>query len=216
MGALTERQRQLFDIIVSHIDTHGYPPSQRDMALYLGVSSPRAVAKHLEALERKGYLSRDRVSRGIRVTAESPCYPPQEDCLISSGERTSVSLPVVGTVRAGHLAPAIEDIQGHFSVDRDAARGDGCFFLRVSGDSMISAGIFDGDLALVRPQPVSRKRDIVVAMVDGEATLKRFYKERDHIRLQPANPNMAPIIIRPGDGEVRIVGKVIGIYRRLE
>lgn len=201
MDDLTERQRQLLEIISAHIDRHGYPPSQRDMASRLGVSSPRAAAKHLEALERKGYLQRHHGHRGLSLT---------------TAPTGSVSLPIVGTVRAGHLAPAIEDIQGHFTVDRDAVKGEGCFFLRVSGDSMISAGIFDGDLALVRPQPVSRNRDIVVAMVDGEATLKWFYKERDHIRLQPANPNMAPIIVRPGDGEVSIVGKVIGIYRRLE
>jgi repressor LexA len=201
MRDLTDRQRQLLDIITSHIYSHGYPPSQRDMALHLGVSSPRAAAKHLEALEKKGYLRREAGHRGIRLT---------------SAPGGSVSLPIAGTVRAGHLSTAIEDIQGYFAVDREAVKGNDCFILRVSGDSMISAGIFDGDLALVRPQPLSQNRDIVVAMVDGEATLKWFYKERDHIRLQPANPNMEPIIIRPGEGEVSIVGKVIGIYRRLE
>ena len=127
----------------------------------------------------------------------------------------SVALPVVGVVRAGHLTPAIEDIQGHFSVDPMAVKGDGCFFLRVRGDSMINAGIFDGDLAMIRPQQTASNKDTVVAMIDGEVTLKWFYREQDHIRLQPANPAMEPIIIHPEDGELSIVGKVIGIYRSL-
>jgi repressor LexA len=127
----------------------------------------------------------------------------------------SISLPIVGTVRAGHLQPAVEDIQGYFSLDQGQVKGDGCFFLKVKGDSMIGAGIFDGDLALIRPQPVAENRDTVVAMVDGEATLKLFFREQDHIRLQPANPDMGPIIIGP-DKDVSIVGKVTGIYRQLD
>jgi repressor LexA len=156
--------------------------------------------KHLGALERKGYIKRDNVNRGI--TLKMPHNRP-------------ISLPIAGTVRAGHLSTAIEDIQGFFSVDQMAVKGADCFFLRVSGDSMINAGILDGDLALVRPQLTAENKDTVVAMVDDEATLKWFYKELDHIRLQPANPNMNPILIHPEDGEVRIVGKVIGVYRQL-
>jgi repressor LexA len=114
------------------------------------------------------------------------------------------------------LSPTIEDIQGYFSVDHQSVKGKGCFFLRVSGDSMINAGILDGDLALVHPQPTADNRDTVVAMLDGEATLKEFYKEPDHIRLQPANPAMQPIIIRPEDGDVTIIGKVIGIHRTMK
>jgi len=200
MQELTDRQRQVLDFIVSHTDGTGYPPTQREIARHLGVSGTLPVAKHLAALEKKGCLRRDGGSRGIALNR------PVGGAL---------SLPIVGTVRAGSLSPAIEDIQGYFSVDRSEIRGAGCFFLRVSGDSMIAAGIFDGDLALVRPQPTAENRDTVVAMVDGEATMKWFYRERDHIRLQPANPNMKAIILRPGDGEVSIVGKVIGIYRRM-
>lgn len=121
----------------------------------------------------------------------------------------------MGTVRAGQLSTAIEDIQGYFSVDQVAVKGDGCFFLRVRGDSMISAGIFEGDLVLVRPQQNADNREIVVAMVDGEATVKRFFREDGYIRLQPENPDMEPIVVRPEDGEVNIVGKVIGVYRQL-
>lgn len=198
---LTPRQRQVLEFVTSHLDNNGYPPTLREIAAHLGVSGTLPVSKHLDAIERKGYLKRDSVSRGIALTTP-----------ISR----SVSLPIVGTVRAGHLSPAIEDIQGYFSVDHLAVKGGDCFFLRVSGDSMIGAGIFDGDLALVRPQLTADNRDTVVVMVDGEATLKWFFHEGDHIRLQPANPNMPPIIIRPSAGEVSIVGKVIGVYRRLE
>lgn len=201
MKDLTGRQRQVLEYITSHVDNSGFPPSQRDIAGYLGISGPRAVVKHLDALERKGYLKRENVSRGIALTTRLS---------------RSVSLPIVGTVRAGHLSAAVEDIQGHFSVDGLAIKGEGCFFLRVSGDSMIGAGIFDGDLALVSPRLTAVNRDTVVAMVDGEATLKWFFHEGDHIRLQPANPNMEAIIIRPDDGDLRIVGKVIGVYRQLK
>jgi repressor LexA len=128
----------------------------------------------------------------------------------------AVLLPIVGVVRAGALQPAIEDIEGYFAIDRSQLKASDSFFLRVKGDSMINAAIRDGDLAMVRPQATAENRDIVVAMVNGEATLKRFYRERGQIRLQPENPNMEPIIIRPRDGEVTIIGKVVGIYRELE
>lgn len=197
---LTQRQKQVLQFITTYAGDNGYAPSQREIAGHLKVSGTLPVMKHLGALERKGYIKRDHVNRGI--TLKTMATP-------------SVSLPIVGTVRAGHLAPAIEDIQGYFSVDPMAVKGSDCFFLRVSGESMINAGIMDGDLALVRPQPTADNRDTVVAMVDGEVTLKEFYREQGHIRLQPKNPNMEPIIIRAEDGEVSIVGKVIGVYRRM-
>jgi repressor LexA len=197
---LTQRQRQVLQFITSFADCNGYPPSQREIAGHLKVSGTLPVMKHLDALERKGYLKRENVNRGI--TLKTPNSRP-------------ISLPIVGTVRAGQLSTAIEDIQGYFSVDQMAVKGADCFFLKVSGDSMINAGILDGDLALVRPQLSADNKDTVVAMVDGEATVKWFYKERDHIRLQPANSNMNPILIYPEDGEVTIVGKVIGVYRSM-
>jgi len=197
---LTQRQKQVLQFITSYTDDNGFPPSQREIASHLNVSGTLPVMKHLGALERKGYIKRESVNRGISLMRPV---------------NRSVSLPVVGVVRAGHLAPAIEDIQGHFSVDPMAVKGDGCFFLKVRGDSMINAGIFDGDLAMIRPQQTAGNKDTVVAMIDGEVTLKWFYREQDHIRLQPANPAMEPIIIRPEDGELSIVGKVIGVYRSL-
>lgn len=197
---LTQRQQQVLQFITSYTDSNGFPPSQREIAGHLQVSGTLPVMKHLAALERKGYIKREHVNRGLVLTAPA---------------NRSVSLPIVGTVRAGHLSPAIEDIQGHFCVDPVAVKGNNCFFLRVSGDSMINAGIFDGDLAMVRPQQTADNKDTVVAMIDGEVTLKWFYRERDFIRLQPANSNMEPIIIHPQDGELSIVGKVIGVYRRM-
>lgn len=197
---LTQRQRQVLQFITSYADNNGYPPSQREIAGHLNVSGTLPVMKHLSALERKGYLKRESVNRGIRL---------------KTGNSRHTSLPIVGTVRAGQLSTAIEDIQGYFSVDQVAVKGDNCFFLRISGDSMINAGILEGDLVLVRPQPAASDRDTVVAMVDGEATVKWFFKENDHIRLQPANPTMKPIRIYPEDGDVTIVGKVIGVYRQM-
>jgi len=201
MDQLTARQEQVLKIVTEYIGSYGYPPSLRDIGKKLAVSGTLGVMKHLEALEKKGYLRRQEgSSRGITL-----CNQAQAG-----------SLPIVGVVRAGALHPAIEDIEGHFAIDNSQLRSGGTFFLRVKGDSMIHAHIKEGDLALVRPQPSAANRDIVVAMVGGEATLKRFYREGDQIRLQPENPNYSAIIIREGDGEFSIVGKVVGIYRQME
>jgi len=205
MERLTARQEQVLQIVTQHIDELGYPPSLREIGKKLAVSGTLGVMKHLDALERKGYLRRQEgSSRGITL------------CSQLQGQVQAASLPIVGEVRAGALHPAIEDIEGHFAIDRSQLRSGGTFFLRVKGDSMIHAHIKEGDLALVRPQPTAANRDIVVAMVGGEATLKRFYREGDRIRLQPENPNYSAIIIREGDDELSIVGKVVGIYRQME
>jgi repressor LexA len=199
MSQATPRQQQVLDYIQSHIDNDGYPPTIREICSHLGVSGTVSAMRHLNALEKKGYIKRSPGSRGIALTA------PTTD---------SASLPVVGTVRAGALSPAVEDITGYISVDRAFLHG-GTFFLRVRGDSMIDACICDRDLVLVRPQPAADNQDIVVAMVEGEATLKRFFREKGAIRLQPENTNMAAIIIPDGSGDVTIIGKVVGVYRDL-
>lgn len=201
MEELTLRQKEVLEIVSRHIEEYGYPPTLREIGAKLGVSGTLGVLKHLDALERKGYLRRQEGStRGITLSQQGQGVP----------------LPIVGQVRAGTLHPAIEDIEGHFTIDRSQMDKGGTFFLRVKGDSMIHAHIVEGDLALVRPQPHAHNKDIVVAMVGGEATLKRFYREADRIRLQPENPNYDPIIVREEDGEVSIVGKVVGIYRQME
>jgi len=200
MAKLTSRNRQVFNFIREYIKLHGYPPSIREIAAHLGVSGTVGVVKHLKALEREGYIRRVRGnSRGLSLTHST----------------STASIPIVGTVRAGAPHTAIEEIEGYFSTDDSRFLRKGTFCLRVKGDSMIGAHIQEGDLALVRPQPTAANRDIVVALVDGEATLKRFFLERDRIRLQPENPDMKPIDVLPDAGDVVIVGKVIGIFRDL-
>ena len=201
MEPLTERQQQVLNLISAHIERHGFPPSHRELMEALGVKSPLGVVKHLRALERKGQIvCRAGSSRGITLAVRPPAPP---------------LLPIVGRVRAGLPEEAVEDIRGHCAADPAWTRGADCFYLRVSGESMIEAGIHDGDLALVRSQSTAENGEIVVALVDGEATLKRFYREREQIRLQPENRAMHPIIIPGGTGTVTIVGKVVGIYRDL-
>ncbi|HBA88083.1 MAG TPA: LexA family transcriptional regulator [Geobacter sp.] len=199
MEQLTKRQQEVLEIVTAYINEFGYPPSLREIGKKLSVTGTLGVMKHLDALEKKGYLRRREGPRGITLR----------------GQAQAAALPIVGVVRAGALHPAIEDVEGHFAIDRSQLRG-GTFFLRVKGDSMIHAHIQEGDLALVRPQPDAANKDIVVAMVEGEATLKRFYREERRIRLQPENPNYQPIYLQEGDGEVSIVGKVVGIYRQME
>jgi repressor LexA len=202
MKEITPRQKKVLDFIADHLERHGYPPTLREIGGYLGVSGTLGVMKHLDALERKGFIRKTSgSSRGIALTGAAT---------------GAVALPILGTVRAGALNLAVEEIEGYFTIDLARLPAEDAFFLRVKGDSMIKAAILDGDLALVRPQATAHNRDIVVAMIDDEATLKRFYRKRDHIRLQPENPRMEPIIVRKGEGEVAIVGKVVGIYRELE
>lgn len=200
MAQLTPRNRQVLDFIKKYIDAHGFAPSIREISVYLGVSGTLGVVKHLDTLEREGYIRRMRgSSRGLSLTDSF----------------SRVSIPIVGTVRAGAPQPAIEEIEGYFSIDDSHFLREGTFCLRVKGDSMIDAHIQEGDLALVRPQPTADNHDIVVALIDGEATLKRLFRERNQIRLQPENLQMEPIRVKPGDNEVIIVGKVIGIFRDL-
>jgi repressor LexA len=201
MDTLTPRQQQVYDFLGAYIERHQYPPSFREISAHLGVRGNPAVLSHLEALERKGYIRREPgSSRGIVLIREKPPEVRQ--------------IPVIGTVRAGAPALAVEDIQGYYPLEKMQLRG-GTFFLRVRGDSMINDAIMEGDLALIRPQATAENGDIVVAMINGEATLKRFHREKDHIRLQPRNPNMEAIIIPAGE-EVTIIGKAIKIIRDIE
>jgi repressor LexA len=200
MHKLTARQQKVLDYIVRFSDEQGYSPALRDIAAHMGVASTFGVARHLDALEKKGFLTRSGRARSI---------------VLSNPRDARVHVPIVGTVRAGALHPAIEDIQGHFAIDASRVTSTGCFFLRVTGDSMIEAGILDGDLALVQPQPTAKDNEIVVVLVDEEATLKRFFRDAGRIRLEPANRKLPPIVVGP-DRHISILGKVTGIYRDLE
>jgi repressor LexA len=198
MQPLTDKQQQVLDFIISHTDDYGCPPTLRAIGVHTKTSGTSTALMHVQALERKGYISR-RVGNSRNIS------------LI--GRPGSVSVPCVGRVRAGLPMPAIEDFQGHFRVDASWVNGDNCFFLVIEGDSMIDAGIYEGDLALIRPQQNAENGQIVVAMINGDATLKRFYREEDHIRLQPENATIAPIIIRDGDADTVIIGKLIKTIR---
>jgi repressor LexA len=200
MNPLTVRQQQVLKIISTYLEQNGTPPSQREIAAELGVNGTAGIMKHLKALEKKGFLNRrEGSSRGIILP------PPASQ---------GTSLPIVGAVRAGLPHPPVEDIEGFFSIDQSQTKSGGSFFLRVKGDSMIEAGILEGDLVLIQLQTTAENKDIVVAMVNGEATLKRFFREKGNIRLQPENRTMEPIILRQGKDEISILGKVTGLYRR--
>ena len=203
MEPLTQRQQQVLELISEHIERHGFPPSHRELMVSLGVRSQLGILKHIRALERKGHLvCRPGSSRGITLTNRPP---------------RPAMLPILGHVRAGRPEEAVEDILGYCAADPAWTRGAACFYLRVAGDSMIEAGIRDGDLALVRAQSTAENGEIVVALIGGEATLKRFYREAGHIRLQPANAALQPIIV---EGErmagLSIIGRLLKPIRDYE
>lgn len=201
---ITKRQQAVLTFIKDFIRHRGFPPTVREIAAHLEITSLKAVKRHLEALEKKGYIRKTGgVSRAIEVIGQSPLLQVRE-------------VPIVGTVRAGEPNLAVEDIEGTIALDLSVARWGDEYFLRVKGDSMIEAHIQEGDLALVRPQPSADNGDIVVALIGDEATLKIFYREADCIRLQPANSRLKPIIIRENDPPLTIIGKVVGIFRQSE
>ena len=204
MIELTSRQRQVYDFLGWYRAQHGFSPTLQEIAAHLKVSGNLGVLRHLRALEKKGYLRRaPGSSRGIVLSRPF------------SGPATC-SLPVVGSVAAGQLSEALEHVEDYLAVDASLVRGEGSFVLTVRGDSMIDARILDGDRVVVKPQATADNGDIVVAMLDGEATLKRFCREDDRVRLQPENPDMLPIILSAADGELHIIGKVTAVVRLLE
>jgi repressor LexA len=199
---LTKRQREILSYLLDSMSRKGYPPSVREIGAALGLTSSSTVHSHLAALEKKGYIRRDPSKpRAIEVLKDGASQPPKR----------VINVPVVGRIAAGAPLLAEENIEDVFPLPRDFVREDGAFILRVRGDSMIDAGIYDGDFVVIRPQPTATNGEIVAALLGEEATVKRFYKERDHIRLQPENPSMSPIITR----EVTIIGKAVALIRRL-
>jgi len=202
---LTTKQKKVLHFLKSYLQEKGFPPTLREIASHFGLRGPKAPQKTLQILERKGYIRR--VPGGSR--AIEMLIPP----LVHKSQ--ILSLPMVGKVRAGEPILAIENIEGYINLDQSLVSSDDVFLLRVQGDSMIDAHIQDGDFALVKPQPNAENGEIVVALVDDEATIKRIFKKRDLIRLEPANPHMEPIVVRKGERRVTIVGKVVGIFRKL-
>ncbi len=198
----TPRQREILDWIKGFIDEHGMPPTVREIGAEFEIG-PSSVFDHLKALEKKGHLRRgDLGARSLIIEDQG------------SGDDAAQHLPVVGRILAGSPIEAVEGDLGSIPVNRDLLRGRGGFALRVEGNSMVEAGIHDGDYVLVREQDTAENGDIVVAVIDGEATLKCFYKEKGGVRLEPANGKMDPIHVDSGD--FRIQGKVIGVMRLMD
>lgn len=213
MQGLTKRQSQTLEFIRHSIEERGYPPTLREIGEYMGIRSTNGVNDHLRALERKGYLRReDMKSRALRLVED---HGGEAEARTSDTEL--VEIPVLGRVAAGLPLLAEEQIIDSVRVDRAMVPSGGeVFGLRVAGDSMIEAGILSGDYIFVRKQATAERGNIVVALIGDEATVKYFYPERDYIRFQPANAQMAPILVRATDFRpTMLLGKVVGLYRRL-
>jgi repressor LexA len=204
MSKLSNRQQAIIDFIRKEVRDKGYPPSVREIGEAVGLASSSTVHGHLARLEKKGLIRRDPTKpRAIELLTDGDRY--QEDF-----EESVVRVPVIGKVTAGQPITAVEHVEDYFPLPEHIVTSDKVYMLRVSGDSMIEAGILDGDYVIVRQQNVANNGDIVVAMTDeDEATVKRFFKEKNHFRLQPENSTMEPIIL----DSVTILGKVIGVYR---
>jgi repressor LexA len=203
MASLTRRQQQVYDFLVAYLAANGYPPTLQEIASHLQVSGNLGVLRHLKALEQAGLITRSPgSSRSIT--------------LVHRAEQASILLPLLGNVRAGLPELAMEEVEAHVAVDPVLVKSRDAFLLRVKGDSMIEAHILAGDLAVIRPQSTAENGEIVVALIDGEATLKRFFHEGDRIRLQPENSSMEAIFIAADTLKVSIVGKVTGLCRVLE
>jgi repressor LexA len=205
MDDLTERQQEIMDFILKEVKQKGYPPSVREIGEAVGLSSSSSVHAQLEKLEQLGYLRRD------------PTKPRAIEVLYSGSDsytdrlfKDMINVPIVGAVTAGEPILAEQNIQDYFPIPKDFTRTEDVFMLRVKGESMINAGIFDGDLVIVNRDATANNGEIVVALLDDHATVKRFYKEQNHIRLQPENDQYEPIIAN----DVQILGKVIGLVRK--
>ena len=204
---LTKRQQEIFDFIKRYSAKYGYPPTVRDIGKAVGLASSSTVHAHLSNLEKVGLLRRDptkpralelldRAAQGVQAGVQTFLQP---------------GLPLVGQVAAGQPIVAEENIEEYIQTPAFAGGADGEFLLRVRGDSMVDAGIIEGDLVVVHSQDHAQDGDIVVALVGEEATVKRFFQEADHVRLQPENATMEPIRTR----DVRVLGKVVGLMRNI-
>src|SRR5665213_1087045 len=208
--ATTEKQQRILEVIREFSSEHGYPPSVREIGERVGLSSSSTVQSHLKTLERRGLLRRDPTKPRALVPADMVLRAVAPAGRRETGPET-ISLPVVGRVAAGVPITAAENLEDTFVLPASFVGRNGSFMLRVKGDSMIDAAILDGDLIVVEPQPTANNGEIVVALIDGEATVKTFYREADRIRLQPENRTMEPIYV----DDVTVVGRVEAVVRRL-
>ena len=199
-GKITPKQQEILDYLKNEILSKGYPPSVREICEAVGLKSTSSVFSHLEKLEKNGYIRRDPTKpRAIEIIDEN----------FNLTRREVVNVPILGNVAAGEPILAIQNIDNYFPIPSEYMPNEQSFLLKVKGESMINAGIFDGDLILVKEQHVCNNGDMVVALVEDSATVKTFYKEDGHIRLQPENDPMDPIIV----SDCQILGKVFGVFR---
>jgi len=201
-GKITAKQEEILSYIKETILQKGYPPAVREICEAVHLKSTSSVHSHLETLERNGYIRRDPTKpRTIEILDDN----------FALTRRDMVQIPIVGTVAAGQPILAEEHIEDYFPMPAEVLPNAQVFMLRVKGDSMINVGIFSGDQVLVAQQSTAKNGEIVVALVEDSATVKRFYKEDGHYRLQPENDDMEPIIVP----EVEILGKVVGLFRMM-
>ena len=197
---ISKKQEEILNYIKNEILERGFPPAVREICQAVGLKSSSSVHSHLESLERNGYIRRDPTKpRAIEILDES----------FNMIRREMVNVPIIGTVAAGQPILAEQNIEGYFPIPTEYMPNKQSFMLKVKGESMINAGIFDGDKVLVKQQATAENGDIVVALVDDSATVKTYYKENGHYRLQPENDSMDPIIV----DKCEILGKVFGVFR---
>jgi repressor LexA len=226
--ALTQRQKEILDFISASIVERGFPPTLREIGEHFHIRSTNGVNDHLKALEKKGHLRREdlksRAMRPVLPDGSGEIVPMRRLAqgtggveLVSVSDDDMAEVPILGKVAAGQPILAVEQATDTVKVDRVLLGGHReVFGLRIVGESMIEDGIFDGDYVFVKKTPAAKTGEIVVAMIEGEATVKRYYPEGDRIRFQPANQNMQPIIVRRADFKsVDIIGVVVGVYRKL-
>ncbi|KGG80269.1 hypothetical protein Y919_07160 [Caloranaerobacter azorensis H53214] len=204
---LSSKQFEILEFLKKEIQIKGYPPSVREICNAVGLKSTSTVHGHLLKLEKKGYIRRDPTKpRAIEILDKDNVYNYYS-------KKEIVEVPIVGKVTAGEPILAVQNIEDTFPLPLDFIQNDQeVFILSVKGESMINAGILDGDYVIVRQQNYANNGDIVVALIGDEATIKRFFKESDHIRLQPENQYLKPIIVK----DVKILGKVIGVFRKIK
>jgi len=201
MNELSSKQKQILEYMKSEVREKGYPPSVREICDAVDLKSTSTVHGHLARLEKKGFIRRDPTKpRAIEIL----------DSFFESAQKELVNVPIIGNITAGAPILAVENIEDTFPLPMEYIHNDHAFMLRVRGESMIEAGIFDRDLILVRQQNDAKNGDIVVALIEDYATVKTFYREDGFIRLQPENASMSPIIVR----DVTILGKVTGLFRK--
>lgn len=202
-GKISKKQSEILEYIKNEISNRGFPPSVREICEAVNLKSTSSVHSHLETLEKNGYIRRDPTKpRAIEIVDDN----------FNLVRRETVNVPIIGKVAAGQPLLAVENVEGYFPIPSEYMPNNKTFMLVVQGDSMINAGIFNGDYVVVEQQPTAENGQKVVALIDDSATVKTFYKEDGYIRLQPENDSMEPIIVEP-DRPFQILGKVIGVFR---